>query len=78
MTAQDNFKDDSLFFYVLVFVLGLCTTAYFGYALGYDDGTQFIMNEAVEVGVGEYYENYQTMDYEFRWITVDKTSMPAR
>lgn len=43
----------------------------FGYMVGYDSGKRDVLAEAVEVGAAEKVENYRTMNYDIRWITVD-------
>jgi hypothetical protein len=57
---------------MLFVVVGAIPMGMIGFASGYLEGERKVLNEAVEVGVGEYYDNYQTMNREFRWIVVDE------
>ena len=57
---------------ILFVVLGSIPMGMIGFAAGYLEGERSVLNEAVEVGAGEYYDNYRTMNREFRWIVVDE------
>ena len=56
-------------FIVCVALVIVCVTAY---NMGYHAGQQNILQEALDMGAAELIENYQTMNYEFRWIEANK------
>ena len=51
---------------------GAITLGFLGFLAGYMEGQRTVLKEAVDVGAAEYYDNYQTMNREFRWIVVDE------
>lgn len=52
--------------------VGAITLGFLGFLAGYMEGQRTVLKEAVDVGAAEYYDNYQTMNREIRWIVDEK------
>lgn len=63
------FLDRTAYIFLIVIVV---VSLFLGYSMGHDSGKREMMHEALDVGTAELIENYQTMNYEFRWIVIDE------
>ena len=57
---------------IIVGLVGILSSMFLVFSIGFHSGQTDIKQEALDVGAAELYDNYQTMNQEFRWVVVDK------